>query len=516
MPTLANIDGASLVPNLQADLSGLAGFLLSERDKRRKAGAEREATKQRTDELGAILGTGASKDLQGALAQPSQDSDALSVLGQVNPQVAQIMTGVIERGSPQEIREVRDEATRNMKLAGEIQGADSFAAKQAMLADETARIASQGGNTTRIVGLSNLDEDHLDLEMQKMGIVGQAMLDAVPETKAGPLNFLSDPKRAKAFAKFMAKNPKAGQALLKERGAELTRQAATAERERAARAPRSKLGQSVSAIRTDISRGVISPGAGGRAIDKLVSEATTVDPGAPLTGAGKARSDFQKGLITQQDLSTIVDTPVEAQTDVAKLLVDQEAIIERFGADSPQAAAMAEAVESLRTGEKPKLSDVGGIRKEFTKLSGDFRTMRNAIGKIKASASDPSPAGDLALIFNYMKILDPNSVVRESEFATAENTGSIPDRVWRQYNKVLEGERLAPPMRADFVDTAGRLFASQAASQTRLEQEFIGIAERANISPQDVIVDSVIEAVPPPSVGAPRVRVYNPATRRVE
>ena len=38
----------------------------------------------------------------------------------------------------------------------------------------------------------------------------------------------------------------------------------------------------------------------------------------------------------------------------------------------------------------------------------------------------PDAAGDMALIFSYMKMLDPNSTVREGEYATAQDAGSIP------------------------------------------------------------------------------------------
>ena len=65
------------------------------------------------------------------------------------------------------------------------------------------------------------------------------------------------------------------------------------------------------------------------------------------------------------------------------------------------------------------------------------------------------------LIFNYRcksSAMIPNSVVRESEYATAENTGSVPQKVWARYNKMLEGERLAPEQRANFLRTSKNLF----------------------------------------------------------
>ena len=54
-------------------------------------------------------------------------------------------------------------------------------------------------------------------------------------------------------------------------------------------------------------------------------------------------------------------------------------------------------------------------------------------------------------------MLDPNSVVREGEFATAQNSTGVPDRVRNLYNKIMTGERLNPSQRQEFIDTAGAL-----------------------------------------------------------
>ena len=116
--------------------------------------------------------------------------------------------------------------------------------------------------------------------------------------------------------------------------------------------------------------------------------------------------------------------------------------------------------EIARGGVDPEkiFSNTQGLRKEFLDQSSEFIKQRDAIERVNASAEDPSPAGDLALIFNYMKILDPASVVRESEFVLAAQAGSYGDKIQAQVGRVLSGERLNPDMRADFVKRAGKLF----------------------------------------------------------
>jgi hypothetical protein len=129
------------------------------------------------------------------------------------------------------------------------------------------------------------------------------------------------------------------------------------------------------------------------------------------------------------------------------------------------------------------------FRKEFDALSKDFRVSRDSFNRVIASADDPSAAGDLALIFNFMKVLDPGSVVRESEFANAAASGAFGERVKAAAAKIFSGERLSPVVRADFVNRAGKLFAAQEKTQKSLIGRYTGLSKRFKVDPQDVITD---------------------------
>jgi hypothetical protein len=129
------------------------------------------------------------------------------------------------------------------------------------------------------------------------------------------------------------------------------------------------------------------------------------------------------------------------------------------------------------------------LRGQFDDLSKDFRKVRDSYGRILASANDPSAAGDLALIFNYMKVLDPGSTVREGEFATAQNSAGIPDQIRNIYNKAMTGKRLAPDQRIDFVNRAKKLYQAQADIQSKSIKQYTDLASRAQVKPEDVITD---------------------------
>lgn len=141
------------------------------------------------------------------------------------------------------------------------------------------------------------------------------------------------------------------------------------------------------------------------------------------------------------------------------------------------------------------------LRKEFIAQSKDYSLQNDALGRIAAAAKDPSAAGDIALIFSFMKMNDPTSTVREGEYATAANAGGVPDRIVSVYNKVLSGERLAPAQRADFVKKSGDLFNESKKQHQKREREYTRLAKQNNLNPEDVIVD--FSTYQPEAEGAP-------------
>jgi uncharacterized membrane protein len=136
------------------------------------------------------------------------------------------------------------------------------------------------------------------------------------------------------------------------------------------------------------------------------------------------------------------------------------------------------------------------LRDEYDTQSKDFRGASDAYQRVLSSAQNPSAAGDLALIFSYMRTLDPASSVREGEFANAENAGSVPSRIRSQYNKVLSGERLSTEQRKDFVTKAGELYQGQRSIEEKRRQKYSALATRAGADPLDVVGEPVTIDVP--------------------
>lgn len=174
-----------------------------------------------------------------------------------------------------------------------------------------------------------------------------------------------------------------------------------------------------------------------------------------------------------------------------KLMQDANAVRIQtpYGEMVQQPGFKEESAQQARLKNNDYFNKANKLRDDFNSLSKPFRETRDAYARIQASAKDPSAAGDLALIFNYMKTLDPGSTVREGEFATAQNSGSVPDRVQAMYNNVIKGTRLAPEQRKDFVSRAAGLYKSQADIQQKQIDKFTQMAERYGLEPQDVVTD---------------------------
>jgi len=103
-----------------------------------------------------------------------------------------------------------------------------------------------------------------------------------------------------------------------------------------------------------------------------------------------------------------------------------------------------------------------------------------------------TPAADIALIMKYMKALDPTSVVREGEFKTLGNAGSLPTQVQNWYNSYATGNKLTPEVRKEIKSSAesivrGSINAAQPTIQDIISQAKIrGVPEDA-VLPQNTI-----------------------------
>jgi hypothetical protein len=112
------------------------------------------------------------------------------------------------------------------------------------------------------------------------------------------------------------------------------------------------------------------------------------------------------------------------------------------------------------------------------------RTVQTSFNKVLNA--DTTPAGDMSIVYGIMKMQDPNSTVREGEYATAENARGVSDTVMNLYNKIANGQRLTPEQRQNFQKTAKDLYGAQLDTQKQVDSRFSALAQQRGIDPRQL------------------------------
>jgi len=140
--------------------------------------------------------------------------------------------------------------------------------------------------------------------------------------------------------------------------------------------------------------------------------------------------------------------------------------------------------------------------KENQPVVKNFNLLSEAYGKIAQTAAIPEkdparPQADMSLIYGFMKIQDPNSTVREGEYASAENTRGVPDTVRALYNKAKDGEKLSQQQRAGFISQAKAIYESQKKLKKQVDARYSNLATKSGVDPEYIKSDLEVEEVAP-------------------
>ncbi len=143
---------------------------------------------------------------------------------------------------------------------------------------------------------------------------------------------------------------------------------------------------------------------------------------------------------------------------------------------------------AMNTGQKG-LDNTLKLRGDFRSepIYKDFQAIDSAYRQINKSLDAKTAAGDLAASTKLMKLLDPTSVVRESELVMAmQATGKL-DQLYNYANKIATGQFLSPKQKDEF-RTQAREFYNSAGDQYNLKRnEYAEIAKRNDLNVTDVV-----------------------------
>jgi hypothetical protein len=107
----------------------------------------------------------------------------------------------------------------------------------------------------------------------------------------------------------------------------------------------------------------------------------------------------------------------------------------------------------------------------------DYSDMQSAFGQVISSLSQGTPIGDVAGATKVMKLLDPGSVVRESELGIAMAASGRMDRLNNYFSNMMSGRKLTPTQVDDFKALSNELYAVAGDAYNKKRKEFKGFGE---------------------------------------
>lgn len=217
---------------------------------------------------------------------------------------------------------------------------------------------------------------------------------------------------------------------------------------------------------------------------------------------GGTDAEFVRTLRGRPELARIL---AAGSSEALKVSQDERLLdfqIDKLAAEIEAAKAKAEAPLEVSPGATlvdpttrepvytaPKPVDTFGNEKDlFAQYSGSdpvktYEIVKTSYERVRESAAQQSGAGDLGLIYGYMRMLDPGSVVRESEFAMAAQAGDYGEQIQGFVSRILNGQRLPESQRQEFVRSADALYQQTAANLAEINSQFSERAAAGGVDP---------------------------------
>jgi hypothetical protein len=158
----------------------------------------------------------------------------------------------------------------------------------------------------------------------------------------------------------------------------------------------------------------------------------------------------------------------------------------KLGVETKKAALELAAIEAGVGDPKEKFTQEEKIRKEWQVRSKMYSELQGTFNTLKASADSSNGPGDIALITGFMKMLDPGSVVRETEFATARDTAGLFTQLQNRLEKAKNGQLLDPKQRNEYVALSQK-YLDSAQKKAAQEKKDLGIVvKNYKLNPENV------------------------------
>jgi hypothetical protein len=215
--------------------------------------------------------------------------------------------------------------------------------------------------------------------------------------------------------------------------------------------------------------------------------------------------------------------------DVSKLTPEQrQQATEAADAAKMRTASAAAPRMTVNTSDPTAVArEIRAVTNDFSSLMKDPSAIAKTYKVMENAVENPTAAGDISLVFNYFKTIDPASTVREGEYATIINSGSVPERIKNYAQQLQSGRKLNPDQRADLLNTARQNVLALAPQVNQTVNLYRNLVTSLKEDPDKIIrnpFEDILVAAPgsrqPPSASAPSTtpnrRRWNPQTGAFE
>ena len=214
----------------------------------------------------------------------------------------------------------------------------------------------------------------------------------------------------------------------------------------------------------------------GTALSKLIAERAALPPGSPMipiyTSAIEKEAQNAPPAPKAGTLLSQLQADLAGATDPRIKQEIEARIRKEINNPPPQTVILNEGKEGFK--------NVMQLGSEFKNepIYKEYQGMQTAFNQVNTALNQETPIGDLAGATKMMKLMDPGSVVRESELALAMAAAGRMDLLKNLLNRAITGEKLTPQQRLDFKALSNELYAAagQAYNNKRGEYEAFGNA----------------------------------------
>jgi hypothetical protein len=207
-------------------------------------------------------------------------------------------------------------------------------------------------------------------------------------------------------------------------------------------------------------------------------------------------NDMEAGMKRDKERLAITAAQQDIQKTAAETQLKQQELKDK---QTPQKVAGFTSMKDVFDAENKLADDHKGQSKDFIGVRDAYSRLNTSLDAANASA----PA-TLAAATTFMKLLDPGSVVRESELGMALAATGTLDRVQNTWQRMQKGQVLTPMQVAEFKSVAEKLYGAAEQNQKGLDEHYATRAKAYGLDPNKVIGDYYIKKpkVEPKSGGA--------------